>query len=457
MKKELPPEMTISSWLLYALKLFLPTLPKWKGSYGQRLVRSIRIAGILTLIAATAQAQESNTLSLDSCYAMARRNYPLIKQYQLIVKTKEYSIDNVSKGYLPQFVIAGQGTYQSAVTQVPISVPGFTTPTISKAQYKLYGEVSEPLTDLFFVKDQKALQEANAVVEEQKVEIELYKLRDRINQLFFGILLVDAQIQQSELVKKDIQSGIEKTTAAIANGISFRSNADILKAELLKTDQRIIELKALKKGYSDMLSLFINASINENTKWITPQQISVSSELSRPEMKLYEVQKKTFDIQSKILNIRTLPKFSLFFQGGVGRPALNMLNNDFAAYYIGGLRLNWNVSSFYTNNKEREILHINQSSLDVQKATFMFNANLNLKQQNAEMEKWQALMITDSDIIALRESVKTASKSQLENGTATTNDYLTNLNAEDQARQNLLLHRTQFLLAQYNYQNTSGN
>ena len=75
----------------------------------------------------------------------------------------------------------------------------------------------------------------------------------------------------------------------------------------------------------------------------------------------------------------------------------------------------------------------------------------------AEMEKLQALMATDNAIIALRESVKNASKSQLENGTATTNDYLTNLNAEDQARQNLLLHRTQFLLAQYNYQNTTGN
>jgi outer membrane protein TolC len=358
---------------------------------------------------------------------------------------------------LPQFVVAGQASYQSAVTQIPISVPGITIPTLSKDQYKLYGEISEPITDLFFVKDQKQLQEANAVMEEQKIEVELYKLRDRINQLFFGILLMEEQLHQTELLKKDIQSGIDKTNAAIANGISFRSSADMLKAEMLKTNQRMIEVKASLKGYIDMLSLFIYASISENTKWITPDQLTVSSELSRPEMKLYDVQKKMVDIQSRILNTRTLPKFSLFFQGGVGRPALNLLNNNFSGYYIGGLRLNWNISSFYTNNKEREILHLNQNTIEIQRETFLFNTNINLKQQNAEMEKLQALMTTDNEIIALRENVKNASRSQLENGTATTNDYLTNLNAEDQARQNLLLHHIQFLLAQYNYQNTTGN
>jgi outer membrane protein TolC len=420
-------------------------------------IKMIGIAGMLWLTIASATAQELTTLSLDSCYTMARRNYPLVKQYALIERSKEYSIDNASKGYLPQFVVAGQASYQSAVTQIPISVPGITIPTLSKDQYKLYGEISEPITDLFFVKDQKQLQEANAVMEEQKIEVELYKLRDRINQLFFGILLMEEQLHQTELLKKDIQSGIDKTNAAIANGISFRSSADMLKAEMLKTNQRMIEVKASLKGYIDMLSLFIYASISENTKWITPDQLTVSSELSRPEMKLYDVQKKMVDIQSRILNTRTLPKFSLFFQGGVGRPALNLLNNNFSGYYIGGLRLNWNISSFYTNNKEREILHLNQNTIEIQRETFLFNTNINLKQQNAEMEKLQALMTTDNEIIALRENVKNASRSQLENGTATTNDYLTNLNAEDQARQNLLLHHIQFLLAQYNYQNTTGN
>ena len=134
-----------------------------------------------------------------------------------------------------------------------------------------------------------------------------------------------------------------------------------------------------------------------------------------------------------------------------------MLSNDVQGYYIGGLRLNWNLTGFYTYNKEKKILAVNQDFIDIQRETFLFNTNLNLRQQNSEITKVQELIETDSDIISLRESVKNTTKIQLENGTATTNDYLISVNAEDQARQNLILHEIQLLMAQYNYQTMSGN
>lgn len=397
------------------------------------------------------------SINLDSCLEMARKNFPLIKQYELIEKSKEYSIDNANKGYLPQFSIAGQLTYQSTVTQVPISLPNVNIPTISKDQYKLYGEVSQPITDLFVNKDQKNLIEANAQVETQKVEVELYKLRERIHQLYFGILLIDEQLKQTALLKKDIQSGIDKTNVAIQNGISTKSSLNMLKAELLKADQRTIELKATRKGYTDMLSHFIGITVDESTVLVKPLPQVISGSINRPELELYDLQKKTFDLQSKLVTAKNLPRFSVFLQGGIGRPALNMLSNDLQGYYIGGARLNWNLSGFYTYNKEKKILAVNQSFTDIQRETFLFNTNLNLQQQNSEINKVQELIATDSDIISLRESVKNTTKIQLENGTATTNDYLISVNAEDQARQNLILHEIQLLMAQYNYQATSGN
>jgi len=415
------------------------------------------LIGIMLFSTHWATAQQNNSLSIDTCLAMAKRNFPLIKQYGLIEKSKEYSIDNANKGYLPQFNIVGQATYQSAVTQIPISLPNMVIPTISKDQYRLYGEVSQPITDLFVMKDHKNLIEANAQAETQKVEVELYKLRERINQLYFGILLIDEQLQQTTLLKKDIQSGIEKTNVAIQNGIATKSNLNNLKAELLKTDQRTIELKATRKGYAEMLSHFIGIVIDENTILLKPSPQLVSNTINRPELKLYDLQKKTFDLQSKLITAKNLPRFSLFFQGGLGRPALNMLSNDVQGYYIGGLRLNWNLTGFYTYNKEKKMLAVNQSFIDIQRETFLFNTNLNLRQQNSEIAKVQELIVTDNDIISLRESVKNTTKIQLENGTATTNDYLISVNAEDQARQNLILHEIQLLMAQYNYQTTSGN
>lgn len=409
------------------------------------------------LTATAVYSQTVNSLTIDSCYAMAKRNYPLVKQYALIEKSKEYSIDNANKNYLPQFNIAGQATYQSEVTKVPISIPNVSIPELNKDQYKLYGEVSQPITDLFTVKDQKELVKANSEIEEQKIEVELYKLKERINNLFFGLLLIDAQMQQTELLKKDIQSGIDKINTAIANGTALKSSADNLKAELLKANQRTIELKSNKKGYAAMLSLFVNQPILESTTLVKPNPQIISNIINRPELKMYDLQKKTFDVQSKLITAKNLPRFSLFFQGGLGRPALNMLSNDVKGYYIGGLRLNWSLTGFYTYNKEKKILALNQNSLDIQKDVFLFNTNLNLQQQNSEVTKMQELIETDNSIITLRESIKNTTKNQLENGTVTTNDYLTAVNAQDQAQQNLLLHQIQLLMAQYNYQTTSGN
>ncbi|MBS1731304.1 MAG: TolC family protein [Bacteroidetes bacterium] len=397
------------------------------------------------------------SITLDNCLDMAKQNYPLIKQYTLIEKTKEYSIANAQKGVLPQFNIAGQATYQSDVTKVPISLPNLEIPTISKDQYRLYGEVSQSITDLFTVKDQIEYINTNSEIETQKTKVQLYNLRERINNLFFGILMIDAQIQQTELLKKDIQSGIEKTNIAIANGVALKSTADNLKAEFLKANQRTIELKATRKGYADMLALFIGNPIDENTVLEKPHRQMFTNTINRPELRMFDLQKKSFDVQNKLIAAKNLPRVSVFFQGGLGRPALNMLNPEFAGYYIGGLRLNWNITSFYTYKNEKKILANNQSFIDIQKETFLFNTNLTLKQQNADITKMQELIETDKSIVTLRESVKNTTQNQLQYGTATTNDYLIAVNAQDQAKQSLILHEIQLLMTEYNAQTTAGN
>jgi hypothetical protein len=151
------------------------------------------------------------------------------------------------------------------------------------------------------------------------------------------------------------------------------------------------------------------------------------------------------------------PHVGFFAQGGYGRPGLNPLSNDFQWYYIGGLKLSWNLGSLYTLKNQRRLLAINRENLDIQKETFLFNTTITQKQQNADIDKYAQLLKTDDAIIALRASVKNAASAQLENGVLSAHDYLTQVNAEDQARQNLILHQVQLLQEQYSYQNTIGN
>jgi len=410
----------------------------------------------------------AQTLKLEDCYRLASDNYPLVKQYSLIEKSKEFSIKNAQTGYLPQFGVYGQATYQSDVTQIPITTEmlqalgapsSIKMPEITRDQYRVYGEVSYSLTGLATTKTQTDLAKANAEIESQKIEVELYKLRERINSLFFGILLIDAQIRQIDLVQNDLQNGIKRTEVAIANGVAVKSAADNLKAELLKTRQRTAELQAAREGYADMLSLFIGQKMDENMvleKPTTPVETWHAASLQRPELKLFDLQNRALTLQNRLIVNKNLPQIGLFFQGGYGKPGLNMFKEGFDAYYITGVRLAWNISGFYTFKNDKRNIVNNQQLVAIQQDLFSFNTNLALSQQDAEIRKMQSLVADDDEIIRLRQNVKNATQTRLDNGTATTNDYLTAVNAEDAARQNKILHEIQLLMAQWNKRTTEG-
>jgi outer membrane protein TolC len=408
---------------------------------------------ILLLVTISVEAQ-FHSITLDSCYFFAKQNYPLIKQQELILKTSEYTLKNISKGFLPQININGQATYQSDVTQLPKTIPG--VPVLTKDQYKIYAEIDQPVYDGGVIKAQKKIQEANAVVEQQKLEVELYKLKDRINQLYFGVLLMDEQLKQNELMKNDIRLGLDKINAQIASGVALRSNADILKAELLKANQQAIELNSNRKAFADMLGLFINRPLDENIVFIKPENLIPSAEISRPELLMFNYQKKIFDEQKNLLAAKNRPKLSFFVQGGFGKPAFNILSNDFDPFYIGGLRLSFPLTGFYSIKNDRALIDLNNKNIDVQQQTFLFNTNIALKQQSAVIVKFQQFLNTDDEIIFLRTNVKKTALSQLENGVIDSSDYLREVNAEDNARQNKIVHQIQLLMAEYNERNTVG-
>ncbi|WP_236676328.1 TolC family protein [Chryseolinea lacunae] len=419
-----------------------------------RYTSKIITLGILLLLSEAARAQ---ALTLEACYALAEHHYPLIKQRELVAKSAEYSIDNAAKGYLPQLSVNGQATYQSEVTHVPVENPAFTIPLISKDQYKLYGEATQTLYDGGVIRQQVLSQKVNAQVEEQKIDVQLYGLKERINQLYFGVLTLDEQLKQNELLIKDINTGIAKTEAAIANGTALKSSANVLKAELLKANQRTTELKSTRHAYTDMLGLFINQSLGEEAALARPAPVEPSQEIQRPELKLYDYQAQSTEVQYKMLAARNRPKLNFFVQAGVGRPALNMLSNEMKGYYLGGFRLNWSLSGLYTYKKDKALIDLSRRNIAVQREVFLFNTNLTLQQQNREAAKYRDLLASDDEIISLRASVKNAALAQLENGVIDTSDYLLEVNAQDQAQQAKILHEIQFLMAQYTHKTTTGN
>jgi hypothetical protein len=197
--------------------------------------------------------------------------------------------------------------------------------------------------------------------------------------------------------------------------------------------------------------------VDENTLLVKPPSVDVMHDINRPELLVYDLQGKNLDAQNKLLTVQTRPKLSLFLQGGVARPGLDLLSNNFAGYYIGGIKLTWSPSIFYTLKNSRALIDISRKNLAVEKETFLFNTNLTVKQQDADIGKYEQLLASDDRIIDLRTKVKNTAMAQLENGVITSNDFLIDVNDENQARQNKILHEVQLLMTQYNQQTTTGN
>ncbi len=420
-------------------------------------ILSFMFLSLFMMPALSGNAQAQSVITLEECYEWARKNYPLIQQKELLVRSLAYNVDNVQSGHLPQLAIYAQATYQSEVTRLP--GPGALVEPLSKDQYRMYAELNQSIYDGGTIKNQNAFQSTNTLVEQQKLEVELYKIKDRINQIFFGVLLMEAQRAQINLLRADLTTSLSRTESAIRNGTAFRTNADMLQAELLKTDQRIIEINACRSVYLDMLGYFINQPLNEQTILQAPQ-LAVEEpvlEIRRPELTLYQFQSELVGAQYKANQTRNVPKLGLFLQGGYGRPGLNMLKNEFDTYYQGGVRFSWSLGNFYNSKRDRELLDVNSLFVNTQRETFLFNTNLSLKQQSKEVEKLRELIRVDGDIITLRTRIKNTAQSQYDNGVISTSDLLRELNAEETARQNLAVHQIQWMLAKYNYQTTSGN
>ncbi|MEL7530486.1 MAG: TolC family protein [Bacteroidota bacterium] len=412
------------------------------------------------LLIMSVQAQSPPSLSLEDCYALARENHPQAKEAPLINQATALRLQNLRTQWWPKVALYGQATLQSEVTSLPIELPGIEIETLAKDQYKLYAEVNQTLYDGGANRVQRELQTLQQAVESQALEVKLFQVREGIDQAFFGILLLDEQLAQLDLLEKDLITAQEKTQAAIDNGLAFQSQKDILQAERLKLKQRRIEINAAKQAYVALLARMTGQEISPQTQFTRPSsslEPSASLSLDRPELALFQKQSKLISAQSQMLEVRKMPKAGLFVQGGYGRPALNFLSNAFTPYAIGGVRVSWDLNSFYTQKNDLQLIDIQRQQLSVQEASFRYQIDLQAVGQTEEIRKLKALLATDQEIIDLREKIQKTSQAQLENGVLTANDYVRELNAADQARQNQIIHQTQLLLAQYQLKSLYNN
>jgi outer membrane protein TolC len=422
-----------------------------------------RFLFFILLYTASLTAQTVDKVTLDDCYTWASSNYPVAKQRGLIKQNTALSINTLEKNLLPQIELNAQGSYQSEVTTFSLDIPGVKGPTpLSKDQYKATLDVKQIIWDGGVIAMQKKVLGATEQVETQRIEVEIAKLKERVNALYFNILQADANANIIKSLKKDLATRKVKADAAVINGVALKRDVQTLQVEDLKADQRLTELQSARAAAIRVLGLLTGKSLAENTVFERPILRGASDiglQIDRPELRLFDLQKSLIDEQIKVYSLKNFPRIMAFGTAGYGRPGLNFLKNEFRPYALAGVTFKWNLTDFYskTLNNDLQQIRNNAQVIDIQRDVFLLNTKSVMEQQSAEITKWQSLIETDRQIVSLREKIKASATAQVENGTLTTNDYLIELNAESQARLNLALHELQLLLAQINLKTTTSN
>ncbi len=413
---------------------------------------------ILFLFIAPFLALAQQKLSLEDCYDLANKNYPLAKQNNLLSQKKNLELQTLSKDYLPKIDLNAQATYQSDVTQVPVKIPNSTIEPLNKDQYRATLDVNQVIYNGGLYEVNTKIKETENKLEQQQVTVNLYQLKNRINQLYFSIFLLQERAEILLAKREQLKSKITEVKTGVKFGALLPASEKVLEAENLKIQQQLSEIKFDKKKALESLSTLTATPLEENTTLVKPTlNLDLNSKNNRPELQFFDLQNEQIEISKKAITRNNLPKMKAFSQVGYGNPGLNMLDNSFQTFYMLGLKANWNVFDWNKSKTEKEILSVSENIISNEKETFLLNNKLQLQEMNNEIQKLEEIISADSDIISLREAVLKSSDAQLKNGVITSSDYVVELTNLYEAKTNYKLHEIQLLLAKANYNITKGN
>ena len=405
--------------------------------------------------------------SLEECQHAAERNYPLIQQYDLISRTTELTVANIQKGWLPQLSASAQATYQSDVVSWPEQVKtiyssmGIDMKGLRKDQYKVGIDVSQTVYDGGAISSQKEIARRQGVVDAAQTEVTMYQVRRRVNEMYFGLLLLDEQIRLNSDLQTVLESNERKLKAMYERGTAAESDYLSVKAERLNVRQQAGNLQSQRRSLAAVLSAFCGIEVTKVEMPRGDATVAQQQTGQRPELRAIDAQISLADARERLLKASLMPKLSVFASGFYGYPGYNMfedmMKRDWSLNGMIGARLSWNIGALYTHKNDKAKIQLQRDMAETSRKVFLFNNNLEQMQQNEDIARYRSLMKDDEEIISLRSSVRKAAESKLAHGIIDVNDLVKEINAENTARVQQTVHEIEMLKEIYELKFTTNN
>ena len=414
--------------------------------------KKLLLLSVLAVLFPAVRAQ-----SLEECRQAAEHNYPIIRQYDLIARTTELTVRNIQKAWFPQISVTAQGSYQNKVTAWPENLQGLFAQMglqlqgLSRDQYKVGIDVRQTLFDGGTIGSRREIARGEGAVQAAQTEVDLYKIGQRVHEMYFALLLLDEQLRLNADVNALLRSNEQQLAAMLKSGTASAGDFENVKAERLSAEQQQTELLSQRQTLQRLLSLFCGIPVDSIRRPPVPNL--PSGENKRPELRLFDCRLQLTDAQEKALDAQLLPQLGFFAQGYYGNPGLNlfedMMKRRWSWNGIAGLKLTWNLSALYTHRNEKSKLRVQRELIENARQQFLFNNRLDETQQSENVRRFRAIAQRDGEIIALRTAVRKAAESKLAHGIIDVNGLLREINKENAAKTQQAIHEIDMLKAMY--------
>lgn len=419
--------------------------------------RLLFIISICLTFTATAQ-------TLEECQQAAERNYPLIAQHDLIARTTQLTVANIQKGWLPQLTATAQATLQNTVISWPEEMTelmqqmGIDMKGLAKDQYRVGLDLQQTVFDGGAISAQKRVAREQGAVQQAQLDVDLYRVRQRVNEMYFGLLLLNDQIRLNLDLQEQLAASEKKLTSMVKHGTAAQCDLNNVTAERLNVAQQMTTLESQRRVLTAMLGTFCGIEVNNVTK---PAAVDAADGNNRPELRLIDSQLRLADAQDRALNAALLPRLGVFAQGYYGYPGYNMFKDMMGRNWswngMVGARLTWNIGALYTHHNDKAKVQLQREAAQNQREVFLFNNRLEQMQQNEAIDRYRQLMAQDEEIIALRQQVRKAAESKLSHGIIDVNDLVRDINSENAARVQQSIHEIEMLKQMYDLKYTTNN
>lgn len=420
-------------------------------------MRKIKIIASLAIsfISLFSSVSAYGEITIEDCVKKAEENYPIIRKYDILSSTREIELDDINKGWLPKIGAYLQGTGQNVVPKYPEALSGVLQQMgqevkgLGKFQYKVGVDLSQTIWDGGASKVSRELVKSQEEVKRASLDVELYQVRERVENLFFAIKLIEEQIAQNEITYNLLHANLEKLRSMLRNGVAMQSDLDMVEAQMLELKQGIDRARISKEGYIRVLEIYTGQSLEAESFAMPTADGDNFGESERPELRLFEKRLLANSLADKMTEVSLMPKVGFFAQAYYGYPGLDyfksMMSRDLSFNIVAGVKVSWNIDSFYTKKNSYKKTALNAEDILADKELFLFNTRLNETSERESIRGIKKVMEEDSRIVTLRANVRKAAESQLENGIIDATALLTKISDENLASLSAQLHKIQYI------------